>query len=123
MAIVTVPGAPLGTTFTYTYNNAFNTTLAQSIANVLAAASSGGSLLVNTIDGSGSFPVSQSGGTGELVMQAGSANNVTVGAPIFTGYSALIDELTSGDTINGASGLSVMGGDGNDVISNAQFIV
>lgn len=125
--VVTLPGAPAGTTLTYTLNNAFNGALAQSIANALAAASTGGGggLVIGTVDGSGGFSKNTvAGSVGELEMTSlsGAAVNVT-GAG--SGWNYLINSPGNAgpDAVSGQKGLSIMGGDGNHTVSNADVVV
>lgn len=123
MATVTVPGPQLGQTITFTYNNSTNTALAQRIADALAAASTGSSLSINTVDGGGAFPSNTKGGSGELVMTSASGAAVDVTAP-GSGYQFLVDNLNSGgDAITGQVGLSVMGGDGAHTVNDADAVV
>ncbi len=114
MASVSVPG-PGGTTITQTFSNSFNSALAKSIADALANAANKGDLFIQTVTGSVSAPVNDSGKIGELVVIPGSIGDVTV--PSGSNYSFVVDNSAGPDTIHGSTpGLSIMGGGGTHTI-------
>jgi Ca2+-binding RTX toxin-like protein len=118
MTSVTVPG-PNGTTITQTFSNAFNAQLAQSIADALAAAKAAGTLDVETTNGAGALPPVPAGKIGELVIEPGTTS-VTI--PVSSGYSFVVD-LSSGDTIFGSAGLSILGGDSVAGVGSTHTLV
>ena len=110
MTTVTVPGVG-GTTISYNFNTAQNTTLAQAIAGALAAASIGGTLNVAGTTTASSVP----GFTNELAVS-------TTGATVFTpaGYTFVADSTpgaVGSFTVVGAQ--NFIGGDGNLTVFNA----
>jgi Ca2+-binding RTX toxin-like protein len=116
---VSVPG-PGGSTITQTFSNTFNNALAKSIADALANAASHNDLFIQTVTGSVSAPVNNSGLIGELVIIPGSTGDVTV--PAGANYSFVIDDSTGPDTIHGSTNLSIMGGAGVHTIIDPAII-
>jgi hypothetical protein len=116
---VSVPG-PNGSSITQTFSNNFNNALAKSIADALANAASQGDLFIQTVTGSVSAPVNNSGKIGELVVIPGSTGDVTV--PSGANYSFVVDNSAGPDTIHGSTSLSVMGGDGIHTIIDPAII-
>jgi Ca2+-binding RTX toxin-like protein len=119
MASVSVPG-PGGTTITQTVSNSFNSALAKSIADALANAANKGDLFIQTVTGSVSAPVNDSGKIGELVVIPGSIGDVTV--PSGSNYSFVVDDSVGPDTIHGSTSLSIMGGAGVHTIIDPAVI-
>jgi hypothetical protein len=116
---VTVPG-PNNTTITQTFSNSFNSTLAQNIADALAAASKADDLFIATVGGGGTFPTNTSGKIGELVVESGFTGSVNV--PAGANYAFLVDNSAGPDTIFGSPGLSIMGGGGIHTIIDPAVI-
>ncbi len=116
---VSVPG-PDGSTITQTFSNSFNNALAKSIADALANAASQNDLFIQTVTGSVSAPVNNSGKIGELVIVPGSTGDVTV--PSGANYSFVVDNSTGPDTIHGSTSLSIMGGAGIHTIIDPAII-
>ena len=115
---VTVPSGT-STPITQNYSNTFNSALAKSIADALAAASQQTNLFIQTVNGSGSVPSNTvTGSTGELVIEPGTTGAVSVDGS----YQYIVDNSAGPDTIFGSPGQSIMAGPGVHTIVDPAAI-
>jgi hypothetical protein len=119
MASVTVPG-PDGSSIVQTFDNGFNSVLAQNIAKALNAAFDDGNLFQATTDGSAAVPTVPGGKVGELIVEPGAAGR-SISVP--AGYSYVVDTGLGPDTIFGSPNQSIMGGGGTHTIIDPAAIV
>jgi Ca2+-binding RTX toxin-like protein len=106
MATVTVPGTS-GGTLTYTYSAGAGQTVAQQIANALAAAGS-------------SLTVTGSAGGGTVTASAGSPQELVLtgtGPTTVTGYGFIADNMAGAATITASAGTAILGSTGGGVFT------
>jgi len=114
MATTTVPGGPGGTPLTFTFGGSAGLTIAQQIANALAAASGAGKLSQTTVSAStGSTlipPPSVAGGTSDLIIESATVATTVTGSSTVPGSNIVTNNSTTPSTITAGPNVQLFTG-------------
>src|SRR6185312_11891620 len=103
MATVTVPGStPSAPPITYTFSSGAGLTVAQQIANALAAASSVSVTSSSTGGAIGPAPTVSGGGVNELILTTATSSTVPAG------YNFVTNDVSGSSTIQAAGGSAIL---------------
>jgi len=114
MATTTVPGGPGGQPLTFTFGGSAGLTVAQQIANALAAASKAGTLSPSTVSASTGSTVipapSVAGGTSDLVIESATVATTVTGTSSVPGSNIVTNNSTTPSTITAGPNVQLFTG-------------